>query len=137
MNKENLMQLIEQKESQEVEFKLGNPASHEISQVLCAFANTDGGYLIFGVSPKGNIEGLKCNLDRLQQDISNANQAIHSAPIISTQIFDLDTKKILVVEVNKADDKNAHTFKGAVYVRIGSTTKRLEGQTLIDFLKII
>jgi ATP-dependent DNA helicase RecG len=135
MNEKMLMQLIEQKESQDVEFKLGNPASNDISQTLCAFANTDGGYLIFGVDSKGKIEGLKCNLDRLQQDISNANQAVHSAPIISTQIFDLDSKKILVVKVSKANDKNAHTFKGAIYVRIGSITKRLEGQTLFDFLK--
>ena len=135
MKKEQILELIKNGENQEVEFKEGCPSYSEISETLCAFANTDGGYFIFGVNKKGEVKGLACNLDRFQQDISNANQAVHSAPIISTTTFDIEGKKILVVQVNRANDKNAHTFKGVIYVRIGSTTKRLEGQSLFDFLK--
>ena len=47
----------------------------------------------------------------------------------------IESKKIAAIGVNRANDKNAHTFKGVVYVRIGSSTKRLEGQSLFDFLK--
>jgi ATP-dependent DNA helicase RecG len=88
-----------------------------------------------GVTKKGDIKGLACNLDKLQQDVANANQAVHSPPIISTNILEIDSKKIAVVQINRANDKNAHTYKGAVYVRIGSTTRKLEGQSLFDFLK--
>lgn len=135
MKKDEVLNLMKNGESQEIEFKEGCPSNFEISETLCAFANTDGGYFIFGVNKKGEVKGLTCNLDRFQQDVSNANQAIHSLPIISTNCFDIEGKKIVVVQVNKANDKNAHTFKGVIYVRIGSTTKRLEGQSLFDFLK--
>ncbi|MEK6857112.1 MAG: RNA-binding domain-containing protein, partial [Nanoarchaeota archaeon] len=135
MKNDKILELIKNGESQEVEFKEGCPSNSEISETLCAFANTDGGYFIFGVNKKGEIKGLTCNLDKFQQDISNANQAVHSAPIISANQFSIEDKKILAVQVNRANDKNAHTFKGVIYVRIGSTTKRLEGQSLFDFLK--
>lgn len=135
MKKEELLILIKNGETQEVEFKEGCPANHEVSETICALANTDGGNFILGISNKGEIRGLTCNLDGLQRDIANANQAIHSIPIISTTIFDIESKKVLLIEVKQANDKNAHTFKGVVYVRIGSNTKRLEGQALFDFLK--
>jgi len=135
MKKEEILNLIKGGETQEVEFKEGCPAHHEISQIICALANTDGGFLIFGVSKKGEIKGLSCNLDRFQQDISNANQEVHSRPIISTRVFEVESKNIVIVKIERANDKNAHTYKGAVYVRIGSTITKLEGQTLFDFLK--
>ena len=125
MKKEELLELIKSGESQEVEFKEGCPSNFEISETLCAFANTDGGYFIFGVNKKGEVKGLICNFDRFQQDISNANQAVHSAPIISTNYFDIGGKKIIAVQINRANDKNAHTFKGVIYVPIRSTTKNL------------
>ena len=135
MKKEEILNLIKGGETQEVEFKEGCPAHHEISQIICALANTDGGFLIFGVSKKGEIKGLSCNLDRFQQDISNANQEVHSRPIISTRVFEVESKNIVIVKIERSNDKNAHTYKGAVYVRIGSTITKLEGQTLFDFLK--
>ncbi|MBI4447441.1 putative DNA binding domain-containing protein, partial [Candidatus Woesearchaeota archaeon] len=128
-------ELIKNGENQEVEFKEGCPKNCEISETICAFANTDGGYFILGVSKKGEIKGLTCNLDSLQQNIANANQAVQSLPIISTSIFDIDSRKIALIRVSMANDKNAHTFKGVVYIRIGSTNRRLEGQSLFDFLK--
>ena len=135
MKKDEILELIKTGESQEIEFKEGCPPNSEISETLCALANTDGGYFIFGITKKGDVKGLTCNMDKFQQDISNANQSVHSSPIISTNHFDIDGKKILAIRVNRANDKNAHTFKGVIYVRIGSTTKRLEGQSLFDFLK--
>ena len=93
MNKEELLQLINTGENQETEFKEGSPANPELSEVICAFANTDGGNLLLGVTKKGSIKGLNCDLDKLQQNIANANQAVHSPPIISTTIADLESKK--------------------------------------------
>ena len=46
MKKEEILDLIKGGETQEVEFKEGCPANHEISQIICAFANTDGGAVL-------------------------------------------------------------------------------------------
>ncbi|MBI4979991.1 putative DNA binding domain-containing protein [Candidatus Woesearchaeota archaeon] len=135
MKQEELLALIKNGETQEVELKEGCPNGHKLTEIICGLANTDGGFLILGVSEKGEIKGLQCNLDKLQQDIANARQSIHSSPPVSTTIHIIEDKKIALVEINKANDKNAHTYNGAVYVRIGSTTHKLEGQELFDFLK--
>ncbi len=135
MKQEELLTLIKNGENQQVEFKEGCPSNHDLSKIICGFANTDGGYFILGVSKKGEIKGLTCNLDKLQQDISNANQRVSSPPLISTEPYTYENKNVLAIEISKANDKNAHTFEGAVYVRIGSTTRKLEGQSLFHFLK--
>lgn len=135
MKREEILNLIKGGETQEIEFKEGCPANHEISQIICAFANTDGGYFVMGISKNGDIKGLTCNIDTLQQNISNSNQEIYSQPIISTKVIDIDSKKIVVIKIERANDKNAHTYKGAVYVRIGSTIRKLDGRSLFDFLK--
>ena len=135
MKSEELLALIKNGETQEVEFKEGCPNGHKLAEIICGLANTDGGFLILGVSEKGEIKGLNCDLDKLQQDIANTRQSIHSSPHVSTTIHTIEGKKVALIEINKANDKNAHTYNGAVYVRIGSTTHKLEGQELFDFLK--
>ncbi len=135
MDQEKLIQIIKTGENQEIEFKEGCPSETKLSEVICGFANADGGFLCLGIGKKGEVKGLQCNFDKLQQTIANARQHISSSPHISTTIQTIDDKKIVVIEVAKADDKNAHTFSGAVYVRMGSTNQKLEGQSLIDFLK--
>ena len=135
MKQEGILALIKIGETQEVEFKEGCPSGHKLAEIICGLANTDGGVLILGISAKKEIKGLHCDFDKLQQDIANIRQSIHSSPQVSTSIHAFNDKKIALIEVNKANDKNAHTFNGAVYVRIGSTTHKLEGQALFDFLK--
>jgi ATP-dependent DNA helicase RecG len=135
MNREEILKLIKGGETQEVEFKEAFQSNQEISKIMCSFANTDGGFLFLGVSKNGEIKGVKGDIDKLQQDIANAGQSIFSPPLISTTIHNFDGKKIVLVEIGKANDKNAHTFEGIVYVRIGSTKHKLEGQALFDFLK--
>src|SRR3989338_4956985 len=135
MDKEQLLKRIEEGESEEVELKESCSSNNKISETICAFANSDGGYIIFGVAKNQEIKGLACDFDKFQQDISNANQNIRSSPSISSDIHTVDGKKILVLEVQRATDKNAHTFQGCVWVRVTSTNVKLEGQSLIDFLK--
>lgn len=135
MKNEDILALIKVGETQEAEFKESFHSSQELSKIICSFANTDGGYLLLGIDKNGEIKGLKGDIDKVQQDIANAGQNVFSPPIISTNVHEMGDKKIIVVRINKANDKNAHTFGGAVYVRIGSTIHKLEGQSLFDFLK--
>lgn len=64
--------IIAEGESQTVEFKSRLPPNHIVAQVLAAFANTEGGILLVGVSDKGEILGLsddevEVTVDRLQK----------------------------------------------------------------------
>src|SRR3990167_5891438 len=135
MDKGQILELIKNGENEGLELKESCPSNNKISENICAFANTDGGFLILGINKNKEIKGLAGDLDKAQQDISNANQNIKSSPLISIETHTIEGKKILLVEVIRAADKNAYTFQGCVWVRVGSTNIKMEGQSLIDFLK--
>lgn len=135
MDVNQLREIISQGENQEVEFKESFHSNQEASKTLCGLANTLGGILLIGIDNKGGIKGIKENSDKLQQQISSANQCVSPVPTISIELHKIEGKSIVLVIVQKASGRSYYTFQGAIYVRIGSTTKRLEGQTHLEFLR--
>jgi len=102
---------------------------------MCGFANTYGGMVIVGVDAKKNIVGIKEDVDKVQQKISAVAQTISPPLIPQIQVYTIDAKKIIAVIVQKAIDNTFHTFQGVVYVKVGSTLKKIEGNQLVDFLR--
>ncbi len=135
MDAENLQKIIAEGESVEVEFKQSFHSVQEIARVIAAFANTQGGLLILGVKSDGTIEGIKENLDLVQQKISQANFIIHPAPLTNVGIHTLNHKKIILITIHKADSSVFHSVEGVIYVRLGSTVQKLEGQSIVEFLR--
>ncbi len=135
MDIEQVKDIISRGENQEIEFKESFHSAQTTSKIICALANTQGGVLFFGVDDKSNIIGIKENLDKIQQKISNSNQAISPIPLISVEIHVIDQKNIIAIIIQRAPDGTYYTFQGAIYVKIGSTKKRLDGQTQLNFLK--
>jgi len=135
MDIENLKRIIAEGENAEVELKQSFHSAQEIAKIISAFANTQGGLLILGVNDKGKIEGIKENPDTIQQRISNSNSTIHPLPIIGVEVHAIDKKKVIVIAAHKADSTVFHTVEGVIYVRIGSTIQKLEGQSILEFLR--
>ena len=135
MELNQIITIIEGGETQEVEFKLSFHSAQEISKAICALANTLGGLLLIGVNDKKEIVGITTDTDTLQQQISAANQSVLPTPLISVEIHKSKDKTIITVIVQKSPDNSYHTFHGAIYVRVGSTTKRIDGQTHLEFLR--
>lgn len=130
-----LAAILARGENQEVEFKESFHSQQDVSKTLCAFANTQGGVLFFGIDDKGGVKGIKESADSIQQKISNANQAIHPAPSISIELVHTDHHTVVLAIIQRAPDQSYHTFQGAIYVRVGSTTKRLEGEEHRAYLR--
>src|SRR3989344_3596203 len=135
MKVNQIKEIISAGETQEVEFKESFHRNQDISKILCGLANTFGGLLIFGVKDNGVITGIKGNLDKIQQQISASNQTVSPAPLISIEIHKLENKDIIVAIIQRPSDNVYYTFQGAIHVRIGSITKRLDGQTQLEFLR--
>jgi len=135
METEQLKEIIKFGENQEVELKESFHSQQKICQILCGLGNTNGGIIIFGVSNKGEIKGIKENSDELQRKIASANQCLSPTPIISVESHKIDKKEIIVAIIQRAIDNIYYMFDGAIYIRIGSTTKKLEGQNHLDFLR--
>jgi predicted HTH transcriptional regulator len=59
MTRQQLQELITGGESQTVEFKRRFSSPEKIARELCAFANTEGGYLLLGVDDDRRIVGVE------------------------------------------------------------------------------
>ena len=135
MDTENLKRIIAEGESVEVKFKQSFHSVQEIARIISAFANTQGGLLFLGLKDDGTIEGIKENLDIVQQKISQANSIIHPAPLTNVEIHTPEHKKIILIIIHKADSSVFHSVEGVIYVRLGSTVQKLEGQSIVEFLR--
>ena len=135
MDIENLKKIIEEGETVEVEFKQSFHSSQEIAKIICAFANTQGGLLILGVNDGGKVEGIKENLDTVQQKISQSSATIHPNPLMNIDIYSIENKKVIVVAAHKADSSVFHSVSGVIFIRLGSTIQKLEGQSIVEFLR--
>ena len=135
MDIENLLRIIKEGESIEVEFKQSFHSFQDIAKIICAFANTQGGLLILGVDDKGKIEGIKENLDVVQQKIAQSNSTIQPNPLTNIEIHTIDKRKLIVIIVHKADSSVFHSVGGIIYIRLGNTIQKLEGQSMVEFLR--
>jgi ATP-dependent DNA helicase RecG len=119
----------EEAETRSVEFKtaIDGKLPKDIWHTISAFANTDGGKIIFGVTPEGTrVNLLKAAIDRLQQDvISLCSQGFSSAITPDVQYSD----GVLVIFIPPSPAQLRPVYmksKGAgsgTYVREGSSNR--------------
>ena len=121
--------LIGQKKSSILEYKAVLPPSRNIAQLISSFANTDGGYIVLGVSDNLEVNGLS-------EDF-HANTITHKAldllspqPQVHYQYVVYNEKKLYVIKVEKSDLSIA--IEDKIYKRIGSAIK-LSNPTEIRF----
>jgi len=134
MNKDEAKKLIAQGESQEVELKESFPGREKAARAICAFANTKGGTLVLGAKKNGAPSGIN-DVAECQRKVSVAAQDIKSPPLITQERHEIDGKNVVFVIVHRASDTNFHTFQGVIYVRVGSTNQKLDGQTMFEYLR--
>jgi ATP-dependent DNA helicase RecG len=134
MEEQQLREIIDLGENQEIEFK-ESFSQQNTCKTLCGFGNILGGIIIYGVSDNREIKGINANIDELQKKISATSQCISPSPIITIEHLKVDKKDVIVTTIQKAIDNLYYTYEGAIYVRVGSTTKKLEGRNHLDFLR--
>jgi len=112
-------EIVRKGESQSVEFKSAFPSNHIVASNLAAFANTDGGIVLFGVDDNGEIIGLsdyraKYAIDRLKR----ISESLFPYPI---QIGEtrIESKRIVYAMVDKAPASHIPimTSRGEIYER--------------------
>ena len=117
------------KEAQNIEWK--QSWRDEYLQVICAFANTEGGKLIIGKDDKGLTVGLS-NISKLLEDIPSKIKS--HLGIISSVNFKEQKGDQSYIEIATHPYTNPISYKGKFYIRSGSTTHELNGAELTDFL---
>ncbi|AQG78595.1 helix-turn-helix domain-containing protein [Spirosoma montaniterrae] len=116
-----LIALIEQGESNRLEFKRTLSSAHRIARTLAAFANTAGGTLLIGVADDGRITGVSSELREMRKIEEATDQLINPPLTVSYQTIAPDGRNVLIINVPESDEK-PHTAiseagKHTIYVR--------------------
>lgn len=129
----------EEAETSNVEFKTGSSGRlpKDAWQTISAFANTDGGKIIFGVTPEGQKADLtRQDIDKLQQDLTSLCSQSFSAPI-TPEIHYTDGMLVVYIPPSPAQLRPVY-MKGkgqgkGTYVREGSTNRVANAEMLRRF----
>ncbi len=125
MDLEELIYLIQAGESEVLEFK--ESAGRNIHHEIAAFANSDGGKIIVGVSDTGKIIGA--DVKEAIEKVTSSIQSIIPPPTIKTQKISIDDKDLLVVSINKGS--SLCSIGGIVYIRTGTGVRPLSLQEIV------
>jgi ATP-dependent DNA helicase RecG len=121
---ESIENIISGGEGYNAEFKVRVPKKvKELSEEVCAFANSAGGYLLIGVDDKNIIQGVYID-NSTRSAIQNSISEI--SPRIAVELYPVDVaeKTVWIVEVASGSNK-PYVLSGAIYVREGPNTQKL------------
>ena len=141
MIRELLDDILRNGEGQTVEFKTSLAEQNAAIETMVAFANAQGGRVLFGVKNDGTVVGADVGgntLENLANDIRD--HTYPSLPVFIEEPFDYDGKKIVIAEVPSdvppivgvylcgrdriAADKAVAANELQAYRRVGRTTQR-------------
>lgn len=128
LTKESLEKLISQDENKNLELKKSTGELKEGMRSACAFLNSEGGMLIFGITPSLNVVGQLVN-ESTRRDIAQALTGIEPAinPVIN--YIDIPDKPgfqaIAITFPPWVYGSKPYTFQGKPYYRIESVTKAM------------
>jgi len=104
---EEVKELIGKQESDILEYKTVLPPSRNIAQLICGFANAEGGYIILGV--KENYDST-LSVVGLSQDFM-ANEIVHKAidmlypkPKVEYRYITHESKQLYAIKIEKAKE---------------------------------
>lgn len=121
---QQILDLTAQGEGKTVDFKLRVPSKvREITEDVCSFANTDGGYVLIGIDNKNQIVGTDID--------NNTRSAIQGSigevsPTLHYEMYSVivEGKAVWVIDVPAGRNK-PYLFSGAIYVREGANIQKL------------
>lgn len=118
-------------EFKQIEFSGNRPTSPNrrvFAEEIAAFANSDGGVLLCGVSGEGDVQGMsREQLVALDSFLVELSTDTVKPPVrVHTQHRELaEGKPFLLVEVPRGD--TVHETVGGSYLRVGGSTRRMTG----------
>jgi ATP-dependent DNA helicase RecG len=135
MNLSELHERIARWENLHTEFKEGPVHPDDLAASLVAFANTDGGQLIFGVANNRLMVGVE-DSDRLTRDVDNVavNNCEPPITVIQEVLYPGTSphdRPVVVVNIPKGDMRPYRTNRGVYYIRTTSGRRQASREELL------
>ncbi len=91
--------LIKLGEGQHVEFKASFSADNEAIESLCAFANSEGGNVLVGVSDAGAVVGASLGKNTLENFANKLANSTQPPVYVSLTTYQVEDNTVVVVSV--------------------------------------
>lgn len=139
MTIDDIKELIAKDETRTLELKKSTGELHKGMETACAFLNSDGGWLLFGVTPSLKIDGQNVT-DSTRQEIANTLRKIEPAIDVEVQYIELPHKPDFYVIAIYFDSNNfrngPYSFDGRAFYKVESTTALMPRQMYEERLKL-
>ncbi len=121
MQADEVTTLISLGEGQRVEFKETFAETNKAIESLCAFANSRGGTVLFGVRDNGRLAGVSLGRNTLAGFANSLRQNSHPPLAPSIDEIHLDDGEVVAVQV--AGHKPSELFMafGKAFIRVGNS----------------
>lgn len=127
-----VMERISNGEDSFTQFKRGAIPAKELAREFVAFANSEGGIVVFGINDDGTFADLSLEeveaIGQLVGNTANENVKPPIAPL--TQNFTIEGHRIVVVLVPKGVNKPYMTSSGEFYMKSGADKKKISQEEL-------
>lgn len=139
MTIDDIKKLIASDESRTLELKKTTGELKAAMHTACAFLNTEGGWLVFGVTPKTlDIIGQQVT-DNTQQEIAQALSLLEPQIDIRVDYIDVpehSSNQVIAIHFDGwAWGKHPYTYHGCPYYKVESTTKEMPRQMFEERLR--
>lgn len=98
-------------------------------ETVCAFLNTDGGYILLGVNDRGKIIGIdSTKTELLKSDLANLSnnpQKVEPPYLLFPEEFEMNGKIIIAVQIPVSSQ--LHKTTGEIYLRSEDGDYRTKG----------
>ncbi|MCB9182758.1 MAG: ATP-binding protein [Flavobacteriales bacterium] len=118
--------LLKRGEDETIEFKTVVPRADIIARHLAAFANGEGGYLIFGVDNLGGVVGV--DEAKVRARVTDARALVQGPIELQIKTFRFDGKDVSVGIVSPA--RGIVSVAGGFYQRRGDTIVPMSAENL-------
>jgi predicted HTH transcriptional regulator len=105
MNRRHLLELIEEGENLQCEFKRHFTTPEKIAREMIAFANTKGGYVIFGVDDDKTVVGVDSEKSESEMIKDAAENYCEPSLSYSIDFIELYGKELVVVSIPESENK--------------------------------
>ena len=123
----DLKQRIAQGENTTTEFK--ESFDQEVIETAAAFANTDGGIILIGVSDRREIRGITIGKETLRDVSNRISQATEPRVVIEIKSVAVEEKSVLLIHIAESSIKPV-SVKGRCYKRVGNSNRVMSPQEI-------
>lgn len=121
----SLEEFLSLHEGRHLDFK--ETVSESFFKLLSAFSNTEGGFVVLGVSDKTRkVTGFDCRGEKLSELANRINDGLGIHPVIDE--IPAEGRTILIITVNP--QRKPVSYRGVYYTRVGDTVREIDPDEL-------